>query len=223
VNWARSWLGDEVASHRVIYGDGLPVLRSDLWKIWLAATFAQQTSRSWVMNKVSSLIAIALLLLSTATAKSQTIKPIAPDRSLSMPLQDPKQDDSKAAAQVAQKLFAAMKAKDGDAIRALFLKDGQLVAIDKPRTGSGPSTTRVFTGDAFAKLISENKAGDLIEEMKNPEVKIFGDMALVFGRYTFHVGTSFSHCGTNSFQLARTSDGWKIANAASTLEFNCTH
>jgi ketosteroid isomerase-like protein len=175
------------------------------------------------MNKLSSLFAIALLLLTTATAKSQTIKPSARAHSLSVPSQDPKQDDSKAAAQVAEKLFAAMKAKDGDAIRALFLKDGQLVAIDKPRTGSGPSTTRVFTGDAFAELISESKAGDLIEEMKNPEVKVFGDMALVFGRYTFHVGTTFSHCGTNSFQLARTSDGWKIANAASTLEFNCTH
>ncbi len=133
-------------------------------------------------------------------------------------------DDAKAATQVADKLFAAMKARDGDAIRALFLKDGQLVAIDRPRTGDGPSTTRVFTGDAFAKLIAESKApGALIEEMKNPEVKVFGDMALVFGRYTFHVGEQFSHCGVNSFQLARTADGWKIANAASTLEFKCAH
>ncbi len=131
-------------------------------------------------------------------------------------------NDAKAAAQVAQKLFTAMKAKDADAIRALFLKDGQLVAIDRPRTGDGPSTTRVFTGDAFAKLIAYSKGGDLIEEMKNPEVKIFGDMALVFGRYTFHLGETFSHCGTNSFQLARTPDGWKIANAASTLEFKCS-
>jgi len=149
-------------------------------------------------------VIIALILLSVGiTAHAQT-------------------DDAKAAAQVADKLFAAMKAKDADAIRALFLKDGQLVAIDRPRTGDGPSTTRVFTGDAFAKLISESKApGELIEEMKNPEVKIFGDMALVFGRYTFRVGETFSHCGTNSFQLARTAEGWKIANAASTLEFKC--
>ncbi len=132
-------------------------------------------------------------------------------------------DDEKAAVQVADKLFAAMKARDADAIRALFLKEGQLVAIDRPRTGDGPSTTRVFTGDAFAKLISESKApGELIEVMKKPEVKVFGDMALVYGRYTFHVGETFSHCGTNAFQLARTPDGWKIANGASTLEFKCS-
>jgi len=130
-------------------------------------------------------------------------------------------DDAKAAAQVVQNLFAAMKAKDAQAISALFIKDGQLVAIDRPRTGDGPSTTRIFTGDAFAKVISESKAGEFVEQMKDPEVKVFGDMALVFGRYTFHVGEKFSHCGTNSFQLVRTADGWKIGNAASTLEFNC--
>jgi len=149
---------------------------------------------------------LALVLITTAVfAQGQT---------------QPKTDDAKAASQVVQNLFAAMKAKDAAAISALFLKDGQLIAIDRPRTGDGPSTTRIFTGDAFAKLISESKAGEFNEQMKDPEVKLFGDMALVFGRYTFHVGDKFSHCGTNSFHLARTADGWKIANAASTLEFN---
>jgi hypothetical protein len=50
---------------------------------------------------------------------------------------------------------------------------------------------------------------------------VTGDLALVFGRYTFHVGDKFSHCGTNAFQLVRTEAGWKIANVASTLEFQC--
>jgi hypothetical protein len=122
---------------------------------------------------------------------------------------------------VADKLFAAMRAKDAAAIRALFTPEGQLVAIDKPRNGEGLSTTRVFTAEAFAKLISEAKAAEFIEKMAEPKVEIFGDMALVYGRYTFHVGDKFSHCGTNSFHLVRTIDGWKIANAASTLEFAC--
>ncbi|HJR09566.1 MAG TPA: nuclear transport factor 2 family protein [Pyrinomonadaceae bacterium] len=126
-----------------------------------------------------------------------------------------------AATAVANKLFEAMRAKNADAIRALFMPEGQLVAIDRPRTGDGLSKTRVFTADAFAKMISEAKAPEFIERMPQPEVKIFGDMALVYGRYTFHVGDKFSHCGTNSFHLVRTPDGWKIANAASTLEFNC--
>ena len=122
---------------------------------------------------------------------------------------------------IANKLFEAMRAKNAEAIRALFMPEGQLVAIDRPRTGEGLSNTRVFTADTFAKAISEAKAPEFIEKMEQPRVEIFGDMALVFGRYTFHVGDKFSHCGTNSFHLVRTADGWKIANAASTLEFNC--
>jgi cytosine/adenosine deaminase-related metal-dependent hydrolase/phage pi2 protein 07 len=125
------------------------------------------------------------------------------------------------AAAVADKLFEAMRAKNYEAIRALFLPEGQLVAVDKPRSGEGISKTRIFTADAFAKMISEAKGAEFIEKMPEKDVKIDGDFALVTGRYTFHVGEKFSHCGVNSFQLVKTESGWKIANAASTLEFNC--
>jgi hypothetical protein len=133
----------------------------------------------------------------------------------------PKTDDRQEAAAAVNKLFEAMRAKDAAAMRALFMPEGQLVAVDKPRTGEGLSKTRVFTAAAFADLIAGAKAPEYREVMPRPSVEIFGDMALVFGPYTFHVGDKFSHCGTNSFHLVRTADGWKIANGASTLEFNC--
>ena len=47
-----------------------------------------------------------------------------------------------------------MRAKNADDIRAVFIPEGQLVAIDKPRDGKGLSKTRVFTADAFAKMIA---------------------------------------------------------------------
>src|SRR5215217_907890 len=97
----------------------------------------------------------------------------------------PKKDDRQEAIAVANKLFEAMRAKDAEAIRTLFMPEGQLVAIDKPRTGGGLSKTRVFTAAAFAKLIAESKAPEFIEKMPQPEAEIFGDMALVFGPYTF--------------------------------------
>jgi cytosine/adenosine deaminase-related metal-dependent hydrolase len=131
-----------------------------------------------------------------------------------------KPSPQKEAATVADKLFEAMRAKNADAIRALFIPEGQLVAIDKPRNGEGISKTRTFTADAFAKMIAASK-GEFIEKMPEKEVKINGDFALVVGRYTFYVGDKFSHCGVNSFQLVKTETGWKIANAASTLEFDC--
>lgn len=125
------------------------------------------------------------------------------------------------AAAVADALFSAMKEKSAEKIRGVFTADGQLVAIDKPRTGDGVSTTRVFTAESFAKTISESKAGEFVEKMPRKDVRVTGDLAIVSGRYTFHVGDKFSHCGTNTFNMVRTAAGWKIANAASTLEFKC--
>mgnify|MGYP001811199433 CR=1 FL=1 len=136
--------------------------------------------------------------------------------------QNSKSDDLKNVSQVPDKLFAAMKAKNFEEIRAIFTPEGQLVAIDKPRDGgNGISKTRVFTAESFAKTISEAKGADFIEKMLDKNIKISGDLAVVSGRYTFYVGEKFSHCGTNTFNLIRTENGWKIANAASTLEFQC--
>lgn len=131
------------------------------------------------------------------------------------------QDDRQSAIDVVNQLFAGMKAKNADQIKSVFSADGQLVAIDKPRDGKGISKTRILSGEAFAKMISEAKAADFIETMPAPEAKIAGDMAIVTGRYTFSVGETFSHCGTNTFNLVRTETGWTIANGASTLEFQC--
>lgn len=130
-------------------------------------------------------------------------------------------NDAADAAQVPDRLFAAMKAKNFDAIRAAFTPEGQLVAIDQPRDGQGVSKTRVFTAESFAKTISEAKTAAFVEKMPHKDVRVAGDLAVVTGRYIFFVGDKFSHCGMNTFNLARTAEGWRIANAASTLEFQC--
>jgi hypothetical protein len=131
------------------------------------------------------------------------------------------QDDKQAAINVVNQLFEGMKAKNIEQMKAVFSADGQLIAIDKPRDGKGLSKTRLFSGEAFAKMISEAKGADYIEKMSAPEARISGDLAIVSGRYTFYVGDKFSHCGTNIFNLVRTETGWRIANGASTLEFQC--
>ena len=135
--------------------------------------------------------------------------------------QNAKSEDVKSASEIPDKLFAAMKAKSFEDIKNIFTPEGQLVAIDKPRDGKGISKTRVFTADSFAKMISEAKGGEFIEKMPDKDVKIDGDLAIVSGRYIFFVGDKFSHCGLNTFHLVRTETGWKIANAASTLEVQC--
>lgn len=123
-------------------------------------------------------------------------------------------EDARNALVVVNRLFDAMRAKDAEAIRACFSADGQLAATQRR---NGQPSLRVFSSDAFAKLIAETK-GVLKERMYKPEVLASGDLVLVRGRYGFYVDDRFSHCGTNSFHLMRTAEGWKIVNAASTIE-----
>ncbi len=107
-----------------------------------------------------------------------------------------------------------------DGIRSVYTPEAQLVAIDKRKDGT--STTRVFTADAFSRLFAV-KRGVLKEDMYKPEVRVFGDLAMVWGRYVFFIDGKISHCGVNSFQLVRAGSDWKIANAASTIEpMGCT-
>lgn len=130
-----------------------------------------------------------------------------------------KPTDEKSAGAVADQLFEAMRVKNASLIKSLFIENGQLTAIDKPRSGEGLSTTRNFSADAFAKTVSESQAGEIIEKMPDKTTRIYGESAVVYGRYTFHVGDRLSHCGTNAFHLLKTGNDWKIANATSTLEF----
>lgn len=118
-------------------------------------------------------------------------------------------------------LFAAMKAKHANGMSVLFVHDGRLVAIDKPKDGAGLSKTRMFTADAFAQAIAGAAGSDYRELMPTKSVQVTGDLALVSGRYTFYVGEKFSHCGTNAFHLIKTAAGWKILTLDSTLEFQC--
>ncbi|HMV83470.1 MAG TPA: MBL fold metallo-hydrolase [Blastocatellia bacterium] len=126
------------------------------------------------------------------------------------------EDDAKTVLAVVNQLFAAMRAKDAAAMQALFLAEGQFVATDRR---NGHPARRVFNGESFAKLIVGTK-GLLLERMYKPEVRVSGDLALVWGRYGFYVDERFSHCGLNSFQLMRTTEGWKIVHGASTIEMD---
>ncbi len=153
----------------------------------------------WRIKKVAALVTALVIFSSLALA----------------------QDERDAAIAVVNQLFAGMKAKSAEQIKSVFAPDVHFLAIDKPRDGKGISKSRITTGEAFAKTISESKSAEYIEKMISPDVRISGDLAVVSGRYTFYVGDKFSHCGTDTFNLLRTEVGWKIVQGAFTLEFQC--
>ena len=131
-----------------------------------------------------------------------------------------KADDARDALAVVNKMFAEMANHNPAAIAALYTKDSNLTAIIRRKDGK--NTIAAFTGEAFSKNFAEKK-NEIREDMYAPETKVFGDLALVYGRYVFFVDGKISHCGVNAFHLVRTDAGWKVANASSTIDpTDCT-
>ena len=73
------------------------------------------------------------------------------------------------------------------------------------------------TPDQFIAAVARSAGGDpWIERMWDQEVRIDGDIAQLWTQYDFHLGSKFSHCGIDAFQMARTASGWKIVQIADT-------
>jgi len=125
-----------------------------------------------------------------------------------------KANDSKAALEVVNRLFAEMAAANAPGILATGTADNQLVAVRKMKDGK--TRIDVINGEQFTKFFT--KPGAIEERMYDPKVEVSGDWAMVWGRYVFFVGDKISHCGINQFNLVRTESGWKIANGASTID-----
>ena len=154
------------------------------------------------MYKKIALIFFILTLSITAFAQKKDMKKKAPD-------------DKKAVLAVVDSLFDNMAAHKPDAIVALHLPDSQMVGLIKQPDGT--SKVQSFKVEMFAKNFAV-KRGELKEVMYDHKINVQGDLATVSGRYIFFVNDKISHCGVNAFHLARTSEGWRIGGAATTIE-----
>ncbi len=132
--------------------------------------------------------------------------------SLSAAGPEPSKAEREAVIQAAQALFDAMAAHDGAKLRQIMLPEGMLYGADHRKQ---PVTTKTYTADAFAQLMEQSK-DKLLEQMRNPEVRISGDMATLWAPYEFHRNGKFSHCGYDAFQLIRSEGRWRVATIAYT-------
>lgn len=120
--------------------------------------------------------------------------------------------NQKAIRAVIDQLFLGMKKGDSALVRASFLPNAQLATalLDKNNTPS---------------IRSENNAlNDFLTAVGTPHKKVWneiindvvihsdGSIATVWAPYSFFLDDKFIHCGVNTFQLALTSNGWKIVN-----------
>ena len=143
------------------------------------------------MKKVSLILALALLSFS---AMAQITNP-----------------ETEAIKKTVSTVFEGMKKCDSAMVKSAFAPAAVLQTIRPAKDG----LSGTVTGDRmepWLKAIAQPKTAEQVwnEKMNFDQILIDGNLAQVWGSYTFHIGNTFSHCGTDNFTLVKYADGWKI-------------
>lgn len=109
---------------------------------------------------------------------------------------------------VIESLFEGMKSKDETLVRNAFHSEATMQTVVTGEDGTTLGSNSV--GD-FINRIATTPANTILDErIQSYDIRIDGDLASVWTPYKFYLNDGFSHCGVNSFQLIKTSEGWKI-------------
>ncbi len=104
-----------------------------------------------------------------------------------------------------------MKKCDSAMVKSVFAPGAVLQTIRNAKDG----LSGTVSGDRiepWLKAIAQPKTAEQIwdEKINFDQILIDGNLAQVWGSYTFHIGAKFSHCGTDNITLVKYADGWKI-------------
>jgi hypothetical protein len=106
-------------------------------------------------------------------------------------------------------LLAGVAAHDSAAVLAVIRPEGTAtVAVEKP------DGSFLLRHPSWADFVAGVKPGPerLEPRLKEPTVKVDGDIAMAWTPYVFWIDGKVHHCGTNHFDLVRENGGWKILN-----------
>lgn len=109
---------------------------------------------------------------------------------------------------VVNNLFTAMRTSDTTLLKTVFSPEMVLHSIGQKTDGSTILQTDKAAG--FIKAVGTPHKEIYDERIVITDVKIDGPLSSVWAPYKFYVGTKFSHCGVDVFQLMKTASGWKI-------------
>jgi hypothetical protein len=81
---------------------------------------------------------------------------------------------------------------------------------------SQPPTLQTESIGGFLKAVGTPHAAVWDERVQFERVLLDANLASVWAPYEFYLGSKFSHCGYDSFQLVKLAGGWKIAHVIDT-------
>jgi hypothetical protein len=119
--------------------------------------------------------------------------------------------EKEAIKKVVNTVFEGMRTSDSAMVKSVFAPNAVLQTILPAKDGLS-ATVSANRIEPWLKAIAQPKAADKIwnEVMDFDQILIDGNLAQVWGRYIFHIGNNFSHCGTDNITLVKYAEGWKI-------------
>ncbi len=114
--------------------------------------------------------------------------------------------EEEAVVRVVRDLFDGMRDKDTTKIQGVFAPGATLGS-------AGRDSVRYSTAESFVLAIGRSTAR-LDERVWDWEVRIDGNLAMMWTKYDILIDGEFSHCGVDAFHLHKSSDGWRIFHLA---------
>ncbi len=123
----------------------------------------------------------------------------------------PTDTDREAVLAAVQSIFDALASGDGETLRRVLHPQVRMHSVE--RSADGARTVSTSTLDELVARV-EGSDAVLTERMFDPEVRISGDLAMVWTPYDFYVGERFSHCGVDGLLLARNpeTETWRVVS-----------
>lgn len=107
-------------------------------------------------------------------------------------------------------------ASEDKTMLARFMLPGGMIFIHNRMDPENPRIDTVSVEDHLERWAG--RTGDYVEKMRYDHVLVSGDMAQVWGPYSFTYNGTLTHCGINSISLVEDADGaWKVANTSFTM------
>lgn len=136
----------------------------------------------------------------------------APDASTSTGADRASPDaDREAVLATVQAIFDALASGDGETLRRVMHPQVRMYSVERSADSAG-----IISTSTLEEVIVQVEGNDvaLTERMFDPEVRISGDLAMVWTPYDFYVGDRFSHCGVDGLLLARNpeTETWQIVS-----------
>ena len=122
--------------------------------------------------------------------------------------------ETEAVKQTVTAFFDGMRRGDSTAVRRTLAPAAVFHAFGG-KAGQPPAL-EIESINNFLKAVGTPHPEIWDERVQFERVSIDANLASVWAPYEFYLGSKFSHCGYDSFQLVKLADGWKIAHIIDT-------